>query len=171
MCGVNNTMIINKETGITTWEPDDFDVEYYREIVEKHNIGQDARVLINAISWFYSAFENEVDENKSSKGNAWDKQGKDSELYEKYFNLVQNALDLGSISMEAKLKHTIYNCTDKDGDKAEIAESLLNLLNKALQLSERTRKLNLEYTKEIGWKIPSEKTAAKKCWMLDVPTD
>ena len=112
-----------------------------------------------------------MDENKSSKGNAWDKQGKDSELYEKYFNLVQNALDLGSISMEAKLKHTIYNCTDNDGDKAEIAESLLNLLNKAMQLSERTRKLNLEYVKEIGWKIPSEKTAAKKCWMLDVPTD
>ena len=100
-----------------------------------------------------------------------DKHDKDYELYEKYNNLVMNALDFGSTSMATKLKHTIYNCTEKDGDKQEIAEALLNLLNKAMQLSERGRKLILEYAKEIGWKIPSERTAAKKCWMLEMPVE
>lgn len=164
-------MIIDKETGITTWEPKDFDVEYYQRMIDNYNIGQDSTMLSYAISWFYSAYENEVDENNPSKDDGWDKQNKDYELHEKYQNLVWNALDLGSTSMEAKLKHTLYNCTDKDGDKAEIAEALLNLLNKAMRLSERSRILNLEYTKEIGWKIPSEKTAAKKCWMLEISTD
>ena len=164
-------MIINKESGITIWEPKDFDVEYYQRIVNRHNIGQDATILTRAISWFYSAYEDEVNENKSSKDDMWDKRDKDYELYEKYNNLVMNALDLGSTSMATKLKHTIYNCTEKDGDKQEIAEALLNLLNKAMQLSERRRRLNLEYAKEIGWKVPSEKTASKKCWMLEIPTD
>ena len=53
-------MIINKESGITIWEPKDFDVEYYQRIVNRHNIGQDATILTHDISWFYSAHENEV---------------------------------------------------------------------------------------------------------------
>ena len=164
-------MIINKESGITIWESKDFDVEYYQRIIDKYNIGQDATILTRAISWFYSAYEDEVNENKPSKDDMWDKHDKDYELYEKYNNLVMNALDLGSTSMTTKLKHTICNCTERDGDKQEIAEALLNLLNKAMQLSERRRRLNLEYAKEIGWKVPSEKTASKKCWMLEIPTD
>ena len=164
-------MIINKESGITIWESKDFDVEYYQRIIDKYNIGQDATILTRAISWFYSAYEDEVNENKPSKDDMWGKRDKDYELYEKYNNLVMNALDLGSTSMATKLKHTIYNCTERDGDKQEIAEALLNLLNKAMQLSERRRMLNLEYAKEIGWKLPSEKTASKKCWMLEIPTD
>ena len=164
-------MIVNKESGITTWESKDFDVEYYQRIIDKYNIGQDTTILIHAISWFYSAYENEVNENNPSKDDMWDKHDKDYELYEKYSNLVMNTLDFGSTSMATKLKHTIYNCTEKDGDKQEIAEALLNLLNKAMQLSERGRRLILEYTKEIGWKIPSERTAAKKCWMLEMPVE
>ena len=157
-------MIINKESK-------DFDVEYYQRIIDKYNIGQAATILTRAISGFYSAYEDEVNENKPSKDDMWDKRDKDYELYEKYNNLVMNALDLGSTSMATKRKHTVYNCTEKDGDKQEIAEALLNLLNKAMQLSERGRGLNLEYAKEIGWKVPSEKTASKKCWMLEIPTD
>lgn len=164
-------MIINKESGVTIWESKDFDVEYYQRIIDKYNIGQDATILTHAIFWFYSAYENEVNEDKPSKDDMWDKRDKDYELYEKYNNLVMNALDLGSTSMATKLKHTIYNCTEKDGDKQEIAEALLNLLNKAMQLSERGRRLTLEYAKEIGWKVPSERTAAKKCWMLEMPVE
>lgn len=164
-------MIIDKESGITTWESKDFDVEYYQRLIDECNIGQDATILIHAIFWFYSAYENEVNENKPSKDGMRDKRDKDYKLYEKYNNLVMNALDLGSTSMATKLKHTIYNCTEKDGDKQEIAEALLNLLNKAMQLSERRRKLNLEYAKEIGWKVPSEKTAAKRCWMMEIPIE
>lgn len=106
-------MIINKESGITIWESKDFDVEYYQRIIDKYNIGQDATILTRAISWFYSAYEDEVNENKPSKDDMWDKRDKDYELYEKYNNLVMNALDLGSTSMATKLKHTIYNCTEK----------------------------------------------------------
>lgn len=137
------------------------------------NYGQVPDLLIDAIVSFFSAYENEMDENKKIKNeDFYCKLNRESyELHEKYYNLVVNAINFGSTTIIGMLNHVIHNCYNHDKDKLELAESLLNMMNKAIEQSTRLREANLEYAKEIVWKIPSEKTAAKNSWISEMPTD
>lgn len=162
--------------GELSWEASDFksEIEHIDWIKSKGlNYAQSPDLLVDAIISFFSAYENEVDENKKIKSeDTYCKLNKEYyELYDKYFNLVTNALNFGSTTIIGMLNHVIYNCSSNEEEKLELAESLLNMMNKAIKQSAKVRKANLEYAKEIGWKIPSEKTADKKSWIFEMPTD
>lgn len=162
--------------GELNWEASDFksEIEHINCVMRKGwNYAQSPDLLLDAIVSFFSAYGNEIDENKKIKSeDTYCKLNRESyELYDKYFNLVTNALNFGSTTIIGMLNHVIYNCSNNDKDKLELAESLLNMMSKAIEQSTRVREANLKYAKEIGWKIPSEKTADKKSWIFEMPTD